>query len=143
MTQVCHECGDNLYNPFYEVSLALVDRKSGRVTLSELSTTVCKRHYSPDWAKINPIDMNSELVLAIDEAHGCLGGVTDAVQMCTDGGLDRHLQFKYVDLDVGKTKFPKSMDLLVKSPDWMEYINGEWQRAMWADEIYTKMQEKE
>lgn len=143
MTRVCHECGENIYNPFYMVSAVLFDRDNQRIAFSDLEVSICSSEFAKlsGELKASPEELDQGLGLAIDGVTGMLGGVTGAVQLCT--GYERHLQYKYLSKEAGLRLLPETAKSLFANQLWAERLeNMEWQEAKWAQELYEKLKEE-
>lgn len=140
MSRICHETGQDVYNPFYFVTAVLRDKENNRYAFSNLEVSVSaetvkrvKLNALPD----SPEQMEEDIFFRIQKAGGTEGGFTGAVQLCW--GYVKDESARYVSQELANSKLPKSARDLLANPDWLEVVDGDFSRAAWAKNVYAKL----
>jgi len=142
MSRVCHETGQNIYNPFYVMSAVLRDKENNRLAFSNLEVSLCDETANrlpltdlPD----SPEQMEEDVFYQIEQAGGTEGGLTGAVQLCW--GYGKNGNPRYVSRKLATSKLPRSARDLLANPEWVELVDGDYKLAEWANELYAKLKE--
>lgn len=117
MTQVCNECGRNLYNPFYDVGLAIVYGPK-RIFVSAETATMCVPHFEKLKPELSSKLSEIKIGFVVDELSGTCGGLTGAIQWSY--GFERKKDFKFMNLDAGIMLLPNSAHYLFN-----QYLSGQ------------------
>src|SRR3989344_9333347 len=97
MTQVCHETGKCVSNPFYMISLVIRERQNGRIAFSDLELSLSAealRNFPIDNLLDDPDKIEDDLFYMIQEVYGTKGGFTNTIQ--TSLGFFRDSKSKYI-----------------------------------------------
>ena len=134
MSRVCHECGKNIDNTFYDVSATF--KTSDKLAFTDMSCSLCEAHYQKIKNFLLPIAPEG-LSYAIDSVTGSYGGlhiycqtqVQGTVQLL--GAYETHGQYEYLSQQNAQLLLPKIVVFLQKKPNWVEKIEGSWKKADW------------
>lgn len=140
MSRVCHECGKNVENPFYEVS-AVVRGSREKLAFSSLSVSLCYKHYQVvERHLVSSVrEISSDIGFVIDGVTGEFGELTRSVQISSKV-YDRHGQYSFLNKEEGLRLLPKSaQDLIRGYSAWVRKTkNGDWKRVDWAQAIFER-----
>lgn len=140
MSRYCHECNAGVQNPFYVMSLGVVDRENDRIAFSNLEVSLCAEEFAKiEGAVRRSLDeVDGDILYVLDAATGWEGGVTGAVQLCH--GYGQSGDVRYIAREDVARLLPKSAeDLLKKHRGLLEPTGGGFVQVDWAQEIYDRV----
>jgi len=135
MSRVCHECGRNVENPFYDVSANLYEVDEGevrthRLAQSDMSCSLCASEYRRIEEHLTLV-VPEGISFVVDGAEGGVGGFSGTVQL--SGYYETDGKPRYLSKEDAKKFLPKAFMSLTRNPYWVEKDkDGKWHGAEWA-----------
>lgn len=140
MSRVCHETGEGLRNPFYEMSVFLRN-EDGRLAYSNKGVNLrpsALQRVRED-LKENATQLEERVGFAVDGVTGVEGGLTGNVQISA-GVYVTHDHYRYLERRICEQRLPRCARDLLRNPEWIEKVDGQWRKAQWAEGLYVNIE---
>ena len=135
MSRVCHECGYNVENPFYDVSGHF--RQNSLIAMSDMSCSLCQKEITRIECVLTK-EAPEGISFIIDGVTGEVGGLTGTVQI-TSNVYKKHNVIRYLSLEDARKFLLRSVKTLLREPRWIERIEKDWREAKWASREWQKL----
>ena len=141
----CYSCKKNLSNPFYMTHLGIYSENDNKLALSCNFLFLCGSDLNNSRIKNQKTKLNGlsdQIFFAIDSVTG-LQNYSEYIM--TLDSMERHLQYKFFDLDVSYEIFPEYVKRLsCQLKDWIEFDfrSSTWIKSEWAHKLYNEIRER-
>ncbi len=133
MSRICHETRQYVENPYQAMSAYIQDPFHGKpIAFSNLELSLGREAYERVEALLTE-EPRGVIGYAL-ETHKGVVGYRGTVQISLPCAIyDNH---RFLTLAEAQKLLPRTATDLLKEPEWMEIVGGQFQPARWAPAIY-------